>query len=245
MVQCAGSVGAVLPCLQAWQRRPPPCQALVNAGCYWCPLQLSPAWKSWAVQPTWTECEPGTVCFRRRQLVRMTPSLAQSHGEATEKSVCDCVTTEVQPHRCTEELQDNPSRSISGQTLAKTGDWNVGFVTITKTFHYSYTFELRVLAGKCWRHGHRGLTCSVLSVPLMVTGSSVDARFHSPLTSTFPPSTSTCRGRQLLPGLPWRLLPFHLHGKTLQTQEEVPVMRRTNCHHRVGPCNCTGAAPEQ
>lgn len=35
------------------------------------------------------------------------------------------------------------------------------------------------------------VTWSILCVPLMLSGSSGEAKFHCPLTSTFPPSTST------------------------------------------------------
>ena len=38
--------------------------------------------------------------------------------------------------------------------------------------------------------------CRTLGVLLMVTGSRAEARFHSPLTSTVTPSTSTCQGGQ-------------------------------------------------
>lgn len=37
------------------------------------------------------------------------------------------------------------------------------------------------------------VTCSVLCVPLTVSGSSGEARFNAPQTSTFAPSISTCR----------------------------------------------------
>lgn len=40
------------------------------------------------------------------------------------------------------------------------------------------------------------VTCSVLCVPLTVSGSSGEARFNAPQTSTFAPSISTCRHSQ-------------------------------------------------
>lgn len=53
----------------------------------------------------------------------------------------------MQSYRSTEELQDDPSRSISGQTLAKTEDHNVGstgFGEFNKHFELFYMLQLSV-----------------------------------------------------------------------------------------------------